>query len=136
MSTPVKSPAKSSVPAPAAQKPGKQAKPVTATSASFPAKPQTKKTKPGKAVSAGASPATPKPKEKKVKLVRDSFTIPKDEYEQIAALKLILAKEGRPAKKSELLRAGLMLLGKQSPGALLACVQALAPVKTGRPRKT
>jgi hypothetical protein len=74
-------------------------------------------------------------KTKKVKLVRDSFTMPKNEYIQIESLKLSLAKQGRTAKKSELLRAGLMLLTKQTPGALLACVDALAHVKTGRPKK-
>lgn len=83
-----------------------------------------------------ATPLTEsKEKTKKVKLVRDSFTMPKPEYEQIAALKLVLAKQGRSTKKSELLRAGLMLLGKQSPGALLASVEALTPIKTGRPKK-
>jgi hypothetical protein len=77
----------------------------------------------------------PKVKLKKVKQVRDSFTMPKDEYEQIATLKINLAKQGRPTKKSELLRAGLLLLSKQTPGALLACVEGLTPIKTGRPRK-
>jgi hypothetical protein len=86
--------------------------------------------------SAAAQPKLPaEEKVKKVKLVRDSFTIPKNEYVEIESLKLSLAKQGRTAKKSELLRAGLMLLSKQTPGALLACVEALAPVKTGRPKK-
>lgn len=76
-----------------------------------------------------------KTKVKKIKQVRDSFTMPKDEYEQIATLKMNLAKQGRPTKKSELLRAGLLMLCKQTPGALLACVEALTPIKTGRPRK-
>jgi hypothetical protein len=74
-------------------------------------------------------------KSKKPKLIRDSFTMPKSEYLQIDALKLSLAKQGRVTKKSELLRAGLMLLSKQTPGGLLACVESLTPVKTGRPKK-
>ncbi len=74
-------------------------------------------------------------KSKKAKLIRDSFTMPKSEYLQIDALKLSLAKQGRVTKKSELLRAGLMLLSKQTPGGLLACVESLTPVKTGRPKK-
>jgi outer membrane biosynthesis protein TonB len=112
-------------------KPAKPAKPVKAAKAPKVAKPakQAKSAKPVAAKSESASKA------KKVKLVRDSFTIPKDEYEQIANLKLALAKQGRTAKKSELLRAGLLLLSRQTAGALLASVDALTPVKTGRPKK-
>lgn len=136
-------------------KPAKAAKKTKADKAPAPSKPVAKKKKAipsPKAVNNAApksatkntaktaSKATkpveqPEVKTKKVKLVRDSFTIPKEEYEQIAALKLVLAKQGRTAKKSELLRAGLLLLGKQSAGALLASVDALTPIKTGRPKK-
>lgn len=122
-------PTKPKAPAPtrAAAKP----RSTKAAPAPKPAKPVS----PAKTPKAAEKPAEEKVKAKKTKLVRDSFTMPKDEYEQIAVLKLSLAKQGRPAKKSELLRAGLMLLGKQSAGALLASVEALAPVKTGRPKK-
>src|SRR3989344_5777764 len=46
-------------------------------------------------------------KAKKPKLVRDSFTIPKDEYAVIETLKQRSAALAQPVKKSELLRAGL-----------------------------
>jgi hypothetical protein len=44
------------------------------------------------------------------KLVRDSFSMPKDDYALIDLLKKRAAAAGRPAKKNELLRAGLYAL--------------------------
>ena len=72
-------------------------------------------------------------KPKKPKLVRDSFTIPKSEYAVIEALKLRAAKLGRPAKKSEVLRAGVQALAGMGDAAFLAAVGAVPVVKTGRP---
>lgn len=74
-------------------------------------------------------------KAKKPKLVRDSFTIPKDEYSAIEALKLRAVGLAHPVKKSELLRAGLKLLSGLSDTALRAALQAVPPIKTGRPTK-
>jgi len=68
------------------------------------------------------------------KLVRDSFTIPKDEYAGIDTLKERSVALGRPAKKSELLRAGLMALLALSPNALHAALEAVPTIKTGRPK--
>jgi len=82
----------------------------------------------------GAEAARPD-KPKKPKLVRDSFTIPKPEYAVIEALKLRAAKLGQPAKKSEVLRAGLKALAGLSDEALLASLAAVPRVKTGRPAK-
>ena len=73
-------------------------------------------------------------KTKKPKLVRDSFTIPKDEYAAIDALKQRAATLGHPVKKSELLRAGLKLLVGLSDTALRSAVQAVPSIKTGRPK--
>lgn len=72
-------------------------------------------------------------KAKKPKLVRDSFTIPKAEYAVIETLKLRAAKLGRPAKKSEVLRAGVQALASMGDAAFLAAVGAVPVVKTGRP---
>ena len=47
---------------------------------------------------------------KKPKLVRDSFTIPKTEFAAIDQLKTRAIALGSSVKKSELLRAGLMVL--------------------------
>ena len=74
-------------------------------------------------------------KTKKPKLVRDSFTCPKDEYEAIDGLKLRAAQQGHVVKKSELLRAGLKLLAGLKDAQLLAALQAVPSIKTGRPAK-
>jgi hypothetical protein len=81
-----------------------------------------------------AAPAKPA-KLKKPKLVRDSFTIPKDEYAALAELKKRSAKLAQPAKKSELLRAGIQALTALSDKALLAALKAVPSIKTGRPQK-
>jgi hypothetical protein len=73
-------------------------------------------------------------KAKKPKLVRDSFTIPKDEYAAIETLKQRCAALAQPVKKSELLRAGLKLLTGMSDAALRKAVQAVPSIKTGRPK--
>ena len=86
------------------------------------------------AVGAGRTRVHAEPKPPKLKLVRDSFTIPRDEYGAIDALKLRLGKLGRIAKKSEVLRAGLKLLAALPDTSLLAALEAVPPVKTGRPK--
>lgn len=73
---------------------------------------------------------TPKPK-----MERDSFTMPKAEYAQIYILKDKLVKLGQPAKKSELLRAGLMLLSAMDDEKLKATMAKIPAIKTGRPKK-
>ncbi|MFY9477586.1 MAG: hypothetical protein WAQ08_07980 [Aquabacterium sp.] len=90
------------------------------------------------------APATPKPvaapkaaapKKVKHKLVRDSFTMPHDDFKLIDQLKERALGFKRPAKKSELLRAGLQALAGLSDAKLKAALDALAPLKPGRPRK-
>lgn len=73
-------------------------------------------------------------KHEKVKLVRDSFTIPAPEYEVLGTLKQRALKNAHPAKKSELLRAGIRLLASLDDAALLAALQAVPSIKTGRPK--
>lgn len=68
-------------------------------------------------------------------LVRDSFTMPADDFALVALLKGRALQVQRPAKKSELLRAGLHALSGLSPQALAKALDALAPVKAGRPKK-
>lgn len=72
-------------------------------------------------------------KEKKPKLVRDSFTIPKDEYAAIDAVKARALGLSQAVKKSEILRAGLMALSGMNDAQLLATLQAVPTLKTGRP---
>ena len=73
-------------------------------------------------------------KPKKPKLVRDSYTIPKAEYQAMEALKQRVTALGQPPKKSELLRAGIMALSGLPDAALLAALAAVPAIKTGRPK--
>ncbi len=77
----------------------------------------------------------PAPPER-AKLVRDGFTMPEADYALLKTLKQRLLGQGREAKKSELLRAGLQALALLDAPALAAALDRLEPVKTGRPRKT
>ena len=91
-------------------------------------KPSSKKSAAAKAAPA---PVAEKPKHK---LVRDSFTIPKSEYQLLDALKLRAAALQRPTKKSELLRAGIAALNAMADKALLAALNSVPSLKTGRPK--
>lgn len=124
-------------PAPKKAAPRKASAKKAAPKKATPKKPRTasKKATPQKAASRkAATPAKPA-KVKKPKLVRDSFTIPKDEYAALTALKQRSIKLAQPAKKSELLRAGIRALSALSDKALLAALKAVPSIKTGRPKK-
>jgi hypothetical protein len=82
-----------------------------------------------------ATPAKPE-KPKKPKLVRDSFTIPKPEYTVLDDLKQRAARLGAPAKKSEVLRAGIKALAQMSDVAFQSAMAAVPAIKTGRPGKS
>lgn len=123
----------------------KAAKPAKAAAESTPAATKPAKTDTKKA----AAPAVDKtaqdkkrktPKVAKVakveKVVRDSFTMPKSDYAKIAALKQKCLDEGVHVKKSELLRAGLLLLEGASAKRLVAAIGELETVKTGRPAQS
>lgn len=123
---PVAAPAPAAA-APAAEKkakaaPAKAAKPLKAAK---PAKPE----KPAKPVQAVVEP----PKAK-AKLVRDSFTMPKPEYELLAQLKQRGTVLQRHVKKSELLRAGIAALAALPDDAFLAALDRVPSLKTGRPK--
>ena len=94
-----------------------------------PAKPD-KKSKPAVA----EQPAIAEVAKQRVKLVRDSFTMPRDEFELIAKLKARAVDFKRPAKKSELLRAGLQVLAALPDKQLLDALEALRALKAGRPK--
>ena len=112
--------ARKAAPSPVAKKP-----PVAAT-----------KKAPVRKASAVAKPAASAPaKVKKPKMVRDSFSIPKAEYEVLGALKLRSAKLGHPVKKTELLRAGIKVLAALSDTVFLAALKGVPSLKTGRPAK-
>ncbi len=73
------------------------------------------------------------PKARKPKLVRDSFTIPKPEYLVLDELKLRAGKLASPAKKTELIRAGIKALAAMSDTDFLKALKAVPAIKTGRP---
>jgi len=76
----------------------------------------------------------PVPKPKKNKVIRDSFTIPKDEYQTIHDLKARSAKLGHAMKKSELIRAGIKVLSILSDSAFSQAIAQIPMIKTGRPK--
>lgn len=119
--------AKPSTTKPSTAKPS-AAKPVAVAKAAV-SKPAPKKTEKEKI----AKPA--KEKAPKLKMERDSFTMPKTEYAQFYVLKDRLTKLGQPAKKSELLRAGIMQLSAMTDAALKAALGKVPAIKTGRPKK-
>ena len=106
--------------------------PATKTKAASPAK-TALSAKPS--TQAKAKPVA-EPKTKKPKLVRDSFTFPKDEYQAIAALKVKALGLKQSVKKSEILRAGLMLISSLNDKAFLAALNKVPALKTGRPAKS
>ncbi len=131
-----KSPAKTSRKAPS-QSPRLSAAPA-AKKVSAPAKPTAKAptTAPAKAPAKAPTKAPNKaPKDKKVKVVRDSFTIPKTELLQVGELKKRALTLGVAAKKSELIRAGLFTLASMNDAALKKAMANVPTIKTGRPAK-
>lgn len=72
---------------------------------------------------------------KRQKMLRDSFTMPRGDYDLIAELKQRAMTHKRVVKKSELLRAGLHALNALNDAQLLKRLDLLAPIKAGRPKK-
>jgi hypothetical protein len=87
---------------------------------------------------AGPAPAVPAlsgtPKAHKPKLVRDSFTMPKDEYQVIDVLKRRALALEKQVRKSELLRAGIQALAALNDRAFLKAIAGVPTLKTGRPK--
>ena len=134
--TPAKAPRKTAAKAP-------QRKPVKSAKAAVtpPAAPAKSKTSPAKAPQPKASdnkntaaPAKAS-KEKKIKVVRDSFTLPKTELLQITEMKKRAMTLGVEVKKSELIRAGLQALAGMADTAFKKAMANVPTIKTGRPAK-
>jgi hypothetical protein len=106
----------------------------SATAVPAPAAEAGKAAKVAKSTKARPVVVAPEAKPVKVKLVRDGFTIPSDEYEALTVLKQRALKAAHPVKKSELLRAGLRLLSGLGDAAFLAALAAVPSIKTGRPK--
>lgn len=74
-------------------------------------------------------------KPKKTKMVRDSYSLPENEYATLTGLKKQCLKAGVHVKKSELLRVGLTTLAKLPAATLLKTIERFVKPKTGRPGK-
>ena len=74
-------------------------------------------------------------KAKKVKLVRDSYAMPENEYAQIGELKKRLVTMSVDVKKSELLRAGVAVMAALNDAELKRVMARVERIKTGRPAK-
>ena len=118
--------------------------PSTASAAAMPPKSGTRRgASPGTAAHATVKPSrkaattipAPEPAKTKQKVVRDSFTFPKDDYDKLLALKQRAVALARPAKKGELIRAGIAWLTALDDPAFLAAISAVPSVKTGRPKR-
>ena len=97
---------------------------------------------PSAAVAIAAKPAAvavasadKKPQKPRPALVRDSFTMPTADFALVASLRATALGAQRAVKKSELLRAGLHALAAMDAAGLVAMLDRLETVKTGRPKK-
>ena len=85
-------------------------------------------------VSSSKAPEPEKPKNQK-RVIRDSFTLPTDDYELITTIRERCLDSRVTINKSEVIRAGLHALNEMSNSELLAVVDSLTKIKTGRPGK-
>jgi hypothetical protein len=141
---PVKAPLKSASPAPkqkSVKTAAAQVTPIATPAPAAPAKTKPSTTRTAKPPQAKAADkkktATPAKaaKEKKVKVVRDSFTLPKTELLQITEMKKRAMALGVEVKKSELIRAGLQALAGMADTAFKKAMANVPTIKTGRPAK-
>ncbi len=132
--TAAKTPRKAAPPQRAVKSPARK---VATAPVATPRKPVAKKPVVRSAVAAVKSVETSKIKApKKPKLIRDSFTMPKDEYQAIDSLKQRATRLLHSAKKSELLRAGIMALSAMDDKHLAAVLARVPALKTGRPSRS
>jgi hypothetical protein len=62
--------------------------------------------------------------------------MPREDFALLDRLKDVARQAGRPAKKSELIRAGLHALSGLDAPTLVQALQRLPAVATGRPKRT
>lgn len=131
-----KAPRKSAVKAPVKAKSVATKKPANRPANQTASAPTKKAAAQPKVKAATTAQPVAETKLKKPKLIRDSFTFPKDEYQAIAGLKQKALGLKHSAKKSEILRAGLKLLSSLNDKAFLAALTNVPALKTGRPAKS
>jgi hypothetical protein len=67
------------------------------------------------------------------KVVRDSFTMPEEDYALIERVRHLCLKKMMVVNKSEVLRVGVQLLNALPEKEIVERIKALPKVKTGRP---
>ena len=87
-------------------------------------------------VEAKANSSTKKSKIVKAKVIRDSFSFPEQDYLKISELKKTCLEAGIHVKKSEILRAGLLLLTKLNLAEIKQVIEQVEKVQTGRPNSS
>ena len=113
------------------EKPAKEVKLVEVTGKELNVVKAVKAAKVAKVAKVVKEPKLPK----KPQVIRDSFTMPENEYSKIAEVKEMGLKAGLQVKKSEVLRAGLKALCAMDEVQLKAALSGLDKIKTGRPNK-
>ena len=83
----------------------------------------------------GNKPSANKPIEKEA-VIRDSFTMPTDDYELLKLLQERCLNEGKSVNKSEIVRAGLQALAKLPEGDLVDAFEGVVKVRPGRPTRS
>ncbi len=68
------------------------------------------------------------------RIIKDTFTFPDHDYHLINDCRQRSFKEGYNINKSEVIRAGLLLLSKLSKEELMAALTRVKKIKTGRPK--
>lgn len=68
------------------------------------------------------------------RVVREAFTLPEIEHAQIAGLRQQMLGAGVHVTKSEVVRAGLLLLGELDADALQHAFERVEKIKVGRPK--
>ena len=69
------------------------------------------------------------------KVVRDTFTMPTEDYELIGIIQQRCLQSAYNATRSEIVRAGIKLLNELSDEKLLQALKAVEKIKTGRPSR-
>ena len=72
--------------------------------------------------------------ETKINVIRDTFTLPESDYNLIKICKTKLLENKISATKSEIIRAGLILLNKLTDEELVNCYKLVNKIKIGRPK--
>ncbi len=120
---------------PAPKAPAKAAPKAAPKAAAKPAPKAAPKAAPKTAAAKPAPVDAAKDKTRKEKLVRDSFTMPEQEYAVLGQVKKACLKAGFEIKKSELLRIGVALISQIDLATLQNVLAGLPQLKTGRPKK-